>query len=139
MIFGIRLRQTGVLILLLFLFGCGASLGVDSGVEPTATLSLDDGFEFSMSADKGDILGLDIPQPRQEGYRIEGAAFDPTMFRLDHFLTYDRDGARRAQYMFTTLEDGVSDILIKMRKGTDGPVELYKRVTVKVGGDHGLF
>ncbi|MDD3311802.1 hypothetical protein [Pseudodesulfovibrio sp.] len=103
------------------------------------TLALDDGFEFSAAVDKGDVLGLDMPQPSQPGYRIEGAAFDPTVFRLDHFLTYDRDGAPRAQYMFTVLEDGASDILIKMRNGESGPVELFKRVSVNVGGNRGLF
>jgi len=139
MMFGIRPYQTVVLILVLFLCGCGASLGVDSGVEPTTTVALDDNFEFSVDAEKGDVLGLDMPQPNQVGYHIEGAAFDPTVFRLDHFLNYDRDGSRRVQYMFTVLENGVSDILIKMRNGTEGRVELFKRVTVNVGGDHGLF
>jgi hypothetical protein len=128
-----------VLTILLFFVGCGASVGVDSGIEPTEILDLDGEFEFSQSLEKGDVLGLDMRLPVKSGYRIVGAAFDPSMFRLEHYLEYDDDGQARAEYLFTLLADGASDILIKMQPMAGGDIEIYKRVGVIIGDDDGLF
>ena len=128
-----------VLIIVLLFAGCGASVGVDSGVEPTETLDLDGEFEFSVSLEKGDVLGLDMRLPVKSGYKVVGASFDPSMFRLEHYLEYGDDGEPRAEYLFTMLADGASDILVKMQPVTGGDVEIYKRVGVIVGEDDGLF
>ena len=114
-------------------------MGVDTGIEPTKTLDLDGEFEFSQSLEKGDVLGLDMRLPVKSGYRIVGAAFDPSMFRLEHYLEYNDDGVPRAEYLFTLLADGASDILIKMQPIAGGNVEIYKRVGVIIGKDDGLF
>ena len=122
-----------VLIIILFFAGCGASVGVDSGIEPTETLDLDGEFESSMSLEKGDVIGLDMRLPVKSGYRIVGAAFDPSLLRLEHYLEYDDDGEARAEYLFSLLADGASDILIKMQPMAGGDVEIYKRVSVIIG------
>ena len=127
------------LIFILLFAGCGASVGVDTGIEPTKTLDLDGEFEFSQSLEKGDVLGLDMRLPVKSGYRIVGAAFDPSMFRLEHYLEYSDDGEARAEYLFTLLADGASDILIKMQPMGGGNVEIFKRVGVIIGQDDGLF
>ncbi|MEF2232433.1 MAG: hypothetical protein V3571_15980 [Pseudodesulfovibrio sp.] len=125
-------------MLLLVLWGCGASSGVVSGIEPTKTLSLDDGYEISVSAEKGDVLALDMRLPASGGYRVVGAAFDPAMFTLLNYQEYSEDGHARTRYLFKVLENGTSDILVKMRSG-DGPVEVYKRITINVAEPAGFF
>ena len=125
-------------MILLFLWGCGASLGVDSGIEPTKVLFMDDGFELSVSAQKENVLGLDMRLPTSGGYRVVGAAFDPAMFSLLNYIEYSDDGVARARYLFKVLENGTSDILVKMRSG-EGPVEVYKRVTVNAAEPKGFF
>ena len=136
--FEIRMKTALLPMILLILWGCGASLGVDSGIEPSKVLSLDDAFESSVSAVKGDVLGLDLRLPVSGGYRVVGAAFDPGMVSLLNYQEYSDDGVARAQYLFKVLENGTSDILVKMRSG-DGPVEIYKRVTVNVAEPEGFF
>lgn len=128
-----------LLTIILSVSGCGASLGVQSGVEPTETLDLDGEFEFSVALEKGDVLGLDMRRPVKSGYRIVGASFDPSLFRLEHYLEYGDDGEARAQYVFTLLADCASDVLIKMEPVGGGNTEIYKRVTIFVGEDDGLF
>lgn len=126
-------------MVVLVLAGCGASLGVESGVEPTETLVLDDDFELAMTVQKGDIVGLDMRVPSKAGYRIVGASFDPALFRLEHFLEYVDDGERRAQYMFKALANGSTDVLVKMEPKDGGAMEIYKRITINVGKDDSLF
>jgi len=131
-----RMNWAVLPMLLLLLWGCGASLGVDPGIEPTKTFSLDDGFELAVSIEKGAVLGLDMRLPVSGGYKVVGTAFDPAMFTLLNYLEYE--GGKRAQYVFKVLENGTSDILVKMRSG-DGPVEVYKRITVNVAEPKGFF
>lgn len=128
-----------VLSFVLLAAGCGASLGVESDIEPTKTLVLDDEFESTVSLERGDVLGLDMRLPGKSGYKVVGASFDPSLFRLDHFLEYKADGESRAQYLFALLADGASDILIKMQPLAGGDVEIFKRVSVTIGEDDGLF
>jgi hypothetical protein len=78
-----------------------------------------------------------MPQPRN-GHTLTGAAFDPGVLRLDHYLEYD-EGGRRARYMFTTLENGLTDVLIKMEPAGGGDAQVYKRVSVNVGSGTSLF
>lgn len=137
--FGKNVAWIGIAIFILLLAGCGASLGVDPGVEPTKTLILDDAFESSVSLEKGDILGLDMRLPVKSGYEVVGAAFDPSMFRLEHFLKYSDGGEPRVEYVFTLLANGASDILIKMRPLKGGDVDIFKRVSVTIGADDNLF
>ncbi len=136
---GSYLRSAGLLGLMLLLCGCGMFFGGSEQDSPSKTLTLDEEFEYSVTISKDDLLELDIPQPTQAGYSIEGAAFDPSMLSLEHFFNSSDEGARRVRYIFRALQDGISDVLIKMRKEKDGRVEMYKRVTVNVGGAQGLF
>ena len=136
--FKIWMKTALLPMILLFLWGCGASLGVDSGIETTKVLFLDDGFELSVPIQKDDVLGLDLRLPGSGGYRVVGAAFDPAMFSLLNYIEYSDDGVARARYLFKVLENGTSDILVKMRSG-EGPVEIYKRVTVNVAEPTGFF
>ena len=137
--FGIFRKFTLSVMIVLFVAGCGASSSVNGSFDPTDTMVLDDAYESNVSVEKGDIIALDVLIPLAKGYRIVGASFDPSVFRLEHYLEYDDDGATRARYMFTALMDGTSDILIKMEPLSGGNVDIYKQVSVKIGGDNGLF
>lgn len=134
--FGIRLSNACLMTLVLFVAGCGVFFSDDAGVEgtidPTVMLMLDDDFELSEGVEVGDVLGLDMAVPVKGGYVMDGASFDPAMLRLEHYLEYDREGEPRAQYMFTALAAGTTDVLVKMRPMSGGDGEIYKRVTVNV-------
>lgn len=137
--FGIFRKFILSAMVILFVAGCGASSALDGGFDPTDTLMLDGDYESNISIEKGDTLALDVLIPLAKGYKIVGASFDPSMLRLEHYLEYDDDGATRARYMFTALMDGASDILIKMEPLSGGDVDIYKQISVKIGGDSGLF
>lgn len=124
-------------LVVLFVAGCGASYGPITRPAPSKILELDDGFDFSVTIEKGKVLALVMRQPRN-GHTLTGAAFDPGVLRLDHYLEYD-EGGRRARYMFTTLENGLTDVLIKMEPAGGGNAQVYKRVSVNVGTGTGLF
>ncbi len=126
-------------MVVLFVCGCGVFSSVETGVEPTEILSLDGEFEFSETLEKGETLALDMREPTKSGYIIVGTAFDPELLRLDHYLKYDDDGVRRLQYIFTMLENGTSDILVKMEPIGGGDIEIYKSIRVNIGEDGKLF
>jgi len=126
-------------MIVLFVVGCGASSNVDGGFEPAETLVLDGVYESRVSVEKGEMIALDILVPFKKGYRIVGVSFDPDMLRLEHYLEYEGDGMTRARYVYAVLMDGTSDLLVKMEPLAGGNVEIYKQVTVKVGGETGLF
>lgn len=127
------------LIFVLFLHGCFASSDVNGGFDPGETLWLDDDFSEALSIEKDETFALDVRVPEKKGYRLVGASFDPTMLRLEHYLTYDDDGEPRARYIFTALGNGTSDVLVKMEPVSGGDPEVYRMVSVNVSEDDGLF
>ena len=137
--FGMFGRYAFVTIVVLFLCGCGASSALDGGFDPAEILMLDNDYESSISINKGEMFALDMLIPFAKGYRIIGASFDPIMFRLEHYLEYEDDGATRARYMFLALEDGASDVLIKMQPLSGGDVNIYKQVSIKIGRNNSFF
>ncbi|WP_155932586.1 hypothetical protein [Pseudodesulfovibrio alkaliphilus] len=82
------------------------------------------------------MLALDLPKPLRSGHTLVGASFDPTVLRLERYL--ERDGGS-ARYLFTGMENGMTDVLIKMQPREGGDVVVYKRVSITVGGRSGLF
>jgi len=137
--FGIFSKFVCFAIVILFFVGCGVSSVEDGGFDPTETLVLDGQYESSVTLEVGETFALDMLIPLEKGYRIVGASFDPDMLGLEHYLEYNDEGARRAVYMFTTLVKGMSDVLVKMKPLSGGGVDIYKQVSVKVGGDDGFF
>ncbi|QGY40857.1 hypothetical protein GM415_12205 [Pseudodesulfovibrio cashew] len=137
--FGIRILNTCLTMFILLTAGCGVFSGGGSGVEPSQTLALDDGFEFSVRIEKGKLLGLDMPLPNKGGYRITGASFDPSILGLVNFQESRDGGEPRLLYVFKTLQNGTTEVLFKMEKPGDGHEEIYKRATVNVGEKKGLF
>ena len=133
-------RKLAVLtMIVLFFAGCGASSSVNGDFDPVETMELDGEYESNVSVEIGEIFALDMFIPLSKGYTIIGASFDPSMFKLEHYLEYDDDGTPRARYLFMVLADGASDILIKMEPLSGGDVVVYKQIGVMVGGDRGLF
>ena len=130
--FGKILKNLVATIFLLFMVSCGASLGVESGVEPTEVLYLDGEYGVAITMEKGEILALDMRVPIKSGYTIVGASFDPIVLKLEHFLEYKDGDEPRAQYMFTLLTDGTTDILVKMQPLTGGDSVVYKSITVNI-------
>jgi hypothetical protein len=129
--FGKCLLNACFTALVLLMVGCGVFSGDKDGLAPTEILVLDSDFELSATIVKGDVLALDMPIPVKSGHEIVGASFDPAVLRLEQYLEYADDG-RRARYLFTAIESGTVDILIKMEPAGGGAVEIYKRVTVNV-------
>lgn len=132
-------KRSFLLIFILFVAACSEYSGVNGGLDPDATLFLDGDYLFELSIEKGEVFALDVLIPLQKGHDLVGASFDPDVCRLEHYLQYDEDGAPRARYIFTTLEKGASDVLIKMAPIQGGDVEIYKQVSLRIGDDNGLF
>ncbi|WP_129586462.1 hypothetical protein [Pseudodesulfovibrio hydrargyri] len=107
-------------------------------MSPVETIVLDDEYNAALSVDKDQVFALDMLRPAAKGYRITGAAFDPAMLRMERYLEYD-DGEPRARYLFTALQEGVSDVLIRMVPVAGGDVTTYRQVTVTVGSGGGWF
>ncbi|WP_285905411.1 hypothetical protein [Pseudodesulfovibrio pelocollis] len=116
--------------------GCGASYDPATGLAPTRILDLRDGFDFSVTVEKNEVLALDLRMPARSGHSLVGASFDPAVLRLDRYL--ERDGGN-ARYLFTAMENGLTDVLIKMEPEGGGDAEVYKRVSVTVGKRSTLF
>jgi hypothetical protein len=125
-------------MVVLLVLGCGASYDASTGLEPTKILDLNDGFDFSVTIEKGEVLALDLRAPAAEGYRLEGASFDPAVLRLERYVERG-EGGRQARYLFTAMENGLTDVLIKMRSAEGRRTEIFKRVSVNVGSRSGLF
>ncbi|OIQ51866.1 hypothetical protein BerOc1_00330 [Pseudodesulfovibrio hydrargyri] len=122
----------------LVLSACSGTSSVDGGLSPVETIVLDDEYNAALSVDKDQVFALDMLRPAAKGYRITGAAFDPAMLRMERYLEYD-DGEPRARYLFTALQEGVSDVLIRMVPVAGGDVTTYRQVTVTVGSGGGWF
>jgi hypothetical protein len=125
-------------MVVLLILGCGASYDASTGLEPTKVLDLNEGFDFSVTVEKGEVLALDLRAPAAEGYRLVGASFDPAVLRLARYVERG-EGGRQARYLFTAKENGLTDVLIKMQSGEGGNVEIFKRISVNVGSRRGLF
>jgi hypothetical protein len=137
--FGLFNKIGFFVVFILLLFGCGVPFSEDAGFDPTEILVLDDKYDSSVSLEKGEIFALDMRIPLDKGYEVIGASFDPVMLRLEHYLKYDEEGTERVVYMFSALMKGITDVLVKMKSISGGEVEIYKRVSVKVGGDDNFF
>ena len=122
-------------IFLLTMPGCFGGYSLDTGLEVSETVFLDDEYAIEVSVEKGEVFALDIPEPVAAGCRVSGAAFDPSMFRLERYLSYEDDGVMRVQYLFTALADGASDVNVKMRPTAGGQEDVYRTVHVVTGGE----
>lgn len=126
-------------IFILVFSACSGSSSVNGGLSPAETIVLDSGYTASLGVEKGDVFALDMLRPEGKGFRITGAAFDPQMLRMERYLEYDDDGEPRARYLFTALEEGATDVLIRMAPEGGGEVDVYRQVTVTVGKGGGWF
>lgn len=124
---------------ILALSACSGVSSVNGGLSPVETIVLDDEYNAALSVDKNEVFALDLLRPSAKGYRITGAAFDPEMVRMERYLEYDDDGEPRARYMFTALQEGVSDVLVRMVPVAGGDVTTYRQVTVTIGSGGGWF
>jgi len=123
-------------MIVLLIAGCGASYDASTGLSPVRILDLSDGFDFAATIERGEVLALDLNQPVRSGHTLVGASFDPAVLRLERYL--ERDGAS-ARYLFTGMENGLTDVLIKMEPREGGEAVVYKRISVTVGGRSTLF
>ncbi|MGE4421153.1 MAG: hypothetical protein AB7D39_02545 [Pseudodesulfovibrio sp.] len=89
--------------------------------------------------EKNQVFAMDVLRPTAKGYYITGAAFDPEMLRMERYLEYDDDGEPRARYLFTALQEGSTDVLVRMTPVAGGDVVTYRQVTVTIGSGGGLF
>lgn len=79
----------------------------------------------------GHSLSLDMRDPGLSGYIFSGTVFDPKLLRLDGIEPYD--GGKRVRYLFTTLDEGECDVVIKIRKNEPGYVsDVFKRIRVTI-------
>jgi hypothetical protein len=126
-------------LFILVLNGCAGSSSVDGGLSPVETIVLDDEYNATLDVNKDAVFALDLLRPTAKGRRITGAVFDPEMVRMERYLEYDDDGEPRARYLFTALQEGVSDVLIRMVPVAGGDVSTYRQVTVTIGSGGGWF
>ncbi|XXJ20143.1 hypothetical protein ACR42D_11485 [Desulfovibrio caledoniensis] len=124
---------------ILALSGCSGASSVDGGLSPVETIVLDTEYSAALNVDKNEVFALDLLRPSAKGYRITGAAFDPVMVRMERYLEYDDDGEPRARYLFTALQEGVTDVLVRMVPVAGGDVTTYRQVTVTIGSGGGWF
>ncbi|WFS61246.1 hypothetical protein LF599_11230 [Pseudodesulfovibrio thermohalotolerans] len=117
----------------LFLFGCSGFSSVDGGISPVETIVLDDEYGAAVNVEKNDVFALDVSRPSSKGYRISGAAFDPEMLRMERYFEYDDDSGPRARYLFSALEEGATDVLIRMTPEAGGETVVYRQVAVSIG------
>jgi hypothetical protein len=124
---------------ILTLSACSGASSVDGGLSPVETIVLDTEYSAVLSVDKNKVFALDLLRPSAKGYRITGAAFDPMMLRMERYLEYDDDGEPRARYLFTALQEGVTDVLVRMVPVAGGDVTTYRQVSVTIGSGGGWF
>ncbi|BCS87573.1 hypothetical protein [Pseudodesulfovibrio sediminis] len=136
-------RINGNIILFLFFIlsicGCSGSSSVDGGLNVSEILTLDNEYESEISTETDQMFALDMNNPLAKGHKLTGASFDPSLLRMERFIEYEDDGMR-ARYLFTALMDGKCEVLIKMQAISGGEEEVFKRVSVTIGGeDDGWF
>jgi len=102
-------------------------LGGSADVE----LKLDGEQKHATELPEGKMLTLDMRDPHASGYVFSGTSFDPALLKLDNIEPYD--GSKRVRYIFTTLAEGESDIVIKIRREEPGyRPDVFKRITVTI-------
>ena len=126
-------------LFILVLSACSGSSSVNGGLSPVETIVLDEEYNATLEVDVDEAFALDLLRPTAKGYRITGAAFDPAMLRMERYLEYDDDGEPRARYLFTALQAGVTDVLVRMVPEAGGDVTTYRQVTVTIGSGGGWF
>lgn len=124
---------------ILVLSACSGSSSVNGGLSPVETIVLDDEYTAALEVEKNQVFAMDVLRPTAKGYYITGAAFDPEMLRMERYLEYDDDGEPRARYLFTALQEGSTDVLVRMTPVAGGDVVTYRQVTVTIGSGGGLF
>jgi hypothetical protein len=126
------------LFILLF-SGCSGTSSVNGGLSPVETIVLDEDYSAALRVEKNAVFALDVLRPAAKGYHITGAAFDPVMLRMERYLEYDDDGELRARYLFTALQEGVTDVLVRMAPEGGGDTTTYRQVTVTIASGGGWF
>lgn len=116
--------------------GCFGSSSVESGLELSELIVLDDDSEAEIRVDKGEAFGLDMPNPAAKGHAITGASFDPAQLRMESYLEYEAGDQSRIRYLFTAVGDGAADVVVRM-KHAGGMEGIFRTVKVVVGGDSG--
>lgn len=123
----------------LVLCSCSGSSSVNGGLSPVETIVLDDEYSAVLQVEKNQVFAMDVLRPTAKGYYITGAAFDPEMLRMERYLEYAEGGEPRARYLFTALQEGATDVLVRMAPVAGGDVITYRQVTVTVGSGSGWF
>jgi hypothetical protein len=124
---------------ILVLSACSGTSSVNGGLSPAETTVLDEDYSTTLRVEKNDVFALDVLRPTAKGFHITGAAFDPVMLRMERYLEYDDDGEPRARYLFTALQEGVTDVLVRMTPDAGGDAITYRQVTVTIGSGGGWF
>lgn len=137
--FGNSCLNAAILTIVLFCAGCGASYSMQDGVEPNIILNFDDGFEMSETIEKDEYVALTMRSPEKKGHMIIGASFDPDILSLVRFHDYEEDGEERKAYLFRAVQNGLTDVVVKMRSEATGITEVYKRARIKVGERSGFL
>jgi len=130
--FGFKWSNICLAIIIFVLPGCGLFTGEIGGISPDKVIILDDVYDPSVTIGKGEYIAVDMYEPSASNYRIVGAFFDPTMLDLVSYVRQEEQTPQRVQYLFKTLENGSTTILIKMEPISGGTVEVYKSVSVNV-------
>jgi hypothetical protein len=125
-------------VFILSLSGCFGGYSVDTGLEVSEIVFLDQEHEAELRVDEGAVFGLDMPDPVTDGYSVTGAFFDPKMFRMERYIAYEDDGPR-IRYLFTAVANGAGDVSVKMRSASGGADAVYRTVEVVVGGESGIL
>jgi hypothetical protein len=111
-------------------FGCAhmpRMLGGSGDLE----LRLDGEQAHEASLPVGRNLILDMRDPGLSGYVFSGTIFDTNQLRLVGIEPFD--GGKRIRYTFTTLAEGESEVVIKIRKPEPGyRPDVFKRVRLTI-------
>lgn len=127
--------KTAVFLSFVLLFsGCGGDYSGDTGFDLSELVYLDSELQAEIILEKGEVFGLDMPDPVVKGHAIIGASFDPTLFRMERYIEYEDDGKPRIRYLFIALACGGSDVVIRMRVA-GGMEGIYRTARVVVGGE----
>jgi len=122
-------------IFLLLLAGCGTHFGGGDGPSPNVVIDLAEEYERNETVDKGDLVAVDMVEPRESGYRIIGAYFDPGTVRLVSYVRDDGSSRPRVRYVFEAIGKATTTLLFNIEPVAGGRVETYKRVTLVIKDD----
>ncbi|GAB6127282.1 hypothetical protein [Humidesulfovibrio idahonensis] len=126
-----RLSRALLCLAFLALFSACSYMPRMLGGPADVDLKLDGEQKHATDLPVGKRLTLDMRDPHASGYVFAGTSFDPALLRLDNIEPYD--GSKRIRYAFTTLAEGESDIVIKIRKEEPGyRPDVFKRITVTI-------